>query len=88
MGFLTRKPPRIDHPLFERVRDALSGAQRFAESHGGRIELISIDSENRVTIRMRGACAFCPLVDLTVKRHVQEALKAEVPEISEVKVKV
>lgn len=57
-------------------------AQRYAESHGGKIELVSATRDGVITIRMKGACAYCPIAPLTIKHGVENAIRQEFPEMT------
>jgi Fe-S cluster biogenesis protein NfuA len=48
---------------------------------GGDIELVDIDDDNIVQVRMRGACQGCPSSTMTLTMGVEAALKAQIPEI-------
>jgi Fe-S cluster biogenesis protein NfuA len=61
--------------LYPAVRDALLEVQAYARSHGGQIELVSVDAEGVVTVRFNGACRGCPIADLTFKLGVEQQLK-------------
>lgn len=46
----------------------------LAESHGGSIELVSVDSDN-VTVRVSGACQGCPAASSTLHDKLQRELR-------------
>lgn len=54
------------------------------ESHGGNIELVGIDPDNTVRVRLQGACSGCPGARMTLKNGVERLLKERVPEVKEV----
>lgn len=53
------------------------------ESHGGGIDLIDV-KENKVFVRLTGACGGCPMATMTLKQGVEAALKQAFPELEEV----
>ncbi len=69
-------------PLYPAVRDAMYEVQAYARSHGGNIELVGVDEDGRVTIRLSGTCKGCPLSVLTVKTGVEQRLKVLVPGVT------
>ena len=44
----------------------------------------SIDDENKVHLRLTGACGSCPMAVMTLKMGVEQYLKETCPEITEV----
>ncbi|MBU1348660.1 NifU family protein [Patescibacteria group bacterium] len=53
--------------------------------HGGDVELLDIDmSTGVVTVRLHGACAGCPMADLTVSGLIEETIRERVPSITKV----
>jgi Fe-S cluster biogenesis protein NfuA len=65
---------RIERILEERVRPDL-------ESDGGGIELVGIDEDRIVQVRLTGACQGCSSSLITLTMRVESTLKAGVPEI-------
>ena len=55
----------------------------FLINDGGNIEFLKYE-DNKVYIRMTGACSNCYMLDSTLKDGIETALKEEVPEIIEV----
>jgi Fe-S cluster biogenesis protein NfuA len=67
-------------PVDVRVRKALEKVQPYAHSHGGAIELVTI--ENRVVhLRLDGTCHGCPSSAQTMKMTVEQAIFEAAPEI-------
>ena len=65
--------------VLEKVRPAL-------QMDGGDIEVAEIlEDEKVVLVRLRGACYGCPMSTMTVKGYVEQTLKEEIPELSEVR---
>lgn len=73
------------HPvaLERRVSASLEGVRPYLHSHGGDVELESIEN-GVVSLRMRGACGSCSSSSETMKRSVEEAIINAAPEISAV----
>jgi Fe-S cluster biogenesis protein NfuA len=65
---------RIERVLDEQVRPDL-------RADGGDIELVGIDSDNIVQVRLTGACQGCSSSVITMSMRVETALKAQIPEI-------
>ena len=52
-------------------------------SHGGVIDLLDVKG-NVVYIRMGGGCQGCGAADVTLKQGVEQAIRAQVPEVAEI----
>jgi Fe-S cluster biogenesis protein NfuA len=51
---------------------------------GGDIELVDVDSEGVVKVRLKGACGGCPMSQMTLTMGVERKLKEEIPEVKAV----
>jgi Fe-S cluster biogenesis protein NfuA/nitrite reductase/ring-hydroxylating ferredoxin subunit len=60
------------------VEEALDEVRPYIDSHGGRVELLSV-SDGVVNLRMSGACAGCAASAMTLKRGIEEALRHHYP---------
>ena len=69
--------------MFEKVQTVIEKIRPRLQMDGGDIELISVE-ENKVKVKLRGACAGCPGAQMTLKMGVERVIKEEVPEIKEV----
>ena len=50
-------------------------------AEGGEIELVGIDDDNIVQVRLEGACQGCPSSVISLTMGIEAALKAQVPEV-------
>ena len=53
-------------------------------THGGACELVDVTEENVVQVKLKGACGGCPGAMITLKGFVLEALKENIPEVTDV----
>lgn len=60
--------------LFVQVQSELEQMQPYVQSHGGEIELVSIQDYN-VVIRLKGACDTCPLSFYTITFGLEQRLQ-------------
>lgn len=70
--------------LEARVKEALDMFRPQLQQDGGDMEFISMDEENRVHLKLTGACGSCPMALMTLKMGVERYLKDACPEVSEV----
>ena len=68
----------------EKVKAIIEAIRPSLQSHGGDIELVGIDEDKTVRVRLQGACTGCPGAQMTLKMGVERLLKENVPEVSQV----
>ncbi|HAS54390.1 MAG TPA: hypothetical protein DCS42_09820 [Nitrospiraceae bacterium] len=68
----------------EQVLAALEKVRPSLQADGGDIELVSVEADGVVKVRLRGACGSCPMSTMTLKMGVEKILKQEVPGVKEV----
>lgn len=73
-----------DQSIQERVKDAIEAIRGGLQDHGGDLELVGIDENNTVRVRLQGACQGCPGATMTMKMGIERILKERVPEVKEV----
>ena len=64
----------------DRVEKALGELRPRLQADGGDIELLGID-QGVVKVRLKGACAGCPMSTMTLKMGVEQYLKKNIPEV-------
>jgi Fe-S cluster biogenesis protein NfuA/nitrite reductase/ring-hydroxylating ferredoxin subunit len=70
--------------LQERVEAALDTVRPMLASHGGDVELVSVEGAV-AEVRFLGACDGCPASTLTFYAGVKKAIESHAPEIAEVR---
>ncbi len=68
----------------EKVEDALKSVRPYLVADGGDVELVSINDEGIVEVRLTGACVGCPMSQMTLRAGIERALMRDVPEIKRV----
>lgn len=68
----------------EKVQEALNKVRPALQRDGGDVELISVEDDGVVKVRLTGACGGCPMATMTLKQGIERVLKQEVPEVKEV----
>lgn len=64
----------------EKVEAAINKIRPMLQADGGDVELIGID-DGVVTVKLQGACAGCPMSQMTLKNGIEKLLKKEIPEV-------
>lgn len=70
--------------LQEKIQDTIETIRESLQSHGGDVELVGIDEDNTVKVRLQGACQGCPGATMTMKMGIERMLKEKVPEVKKV----
>ena len=70
--------------LREKVESALNKVRPSLQADGGDVQLIDVDEDGVVKLKLEGACAGCPMSMMTIKWGVENILKKEVPEVVKV----
>jgi Fe-S cluster biogenesis protein NfuA len=66
-----------------KVEAAIDKIRPMLQADGGDVELISVEN-GIVKVRLRGACAGCPMSQMTLKNGIERALKQQIPEVKSV----
>ena len=67
-------------PLEERVVEALDSVRPFLASHGGNVELISVE-DGVARLQLQGSCNGCPSSAATLEHALREAIDAAAPDL-------
>lgn len=70
--------------LKERVEEVLGQVRPALQAHGGDVELVEVNDEGIVKVKLQGACRGCPMSQLTMTMGIEAALKEEIPEVAAV----
>ena len=68
----------------ERVEAALNKVRPYLQRDGGDVELVSVEDDGTVKVKLTGACGGCPMATQTLKHGIEKVLKEEVAEVKEV----
>jgi Fe-S cluster biogenesis protein NfuA len=69
----------------EKVEEVINAIKPSLQADGGDIELIGIEDDGIVQVRLLGACAGCPMSQMTLSNFVEKILKEKVPGVKGVK---
>jgi Fe-S cluster biogenesis protein NfuA len=68
----------------EKVQEILNKIRPSLQADGGDVELVDVDEEGLVKVKLTGACAGCPMSQMTLKMGIERYLKKEIPAVKEV----
>ncbi len=68
----------------DKVSSALERIRPNLQADGGDVELVEVNDEGTVKVKLLGACHGCPMSQMTLKMGIEKYLKKEVPGVKEV----
>ncbi|MDR0820257.1 MAG: NifU family protein [Endomicrobium sp.] len=70
--------------LREKVEKALKSVRPHLQADGGNVELVDVNEDGIVKIKLTGSCGCCPMAAMTLQYGVTNAIKQAVPEVKDV----
>ncbi len=67
----------------ENIEKALAKVRVGLQQDGGDLELVSVE-DGVVKVRLKGACAGCPMSQMTLANFVEREIKKAAPEVKRV----
>jgi Fe-S cluster biogenesis protein NfuA len=67
----------------EKIQAVIDKIRPMLQADGGDVELVDV-VDGVVTVRLQGACAGCPMSQMTLKNGIERYLKKEIPEVKSV----
>ena len=74
----------MDQELKQQIENVLDTMRPFLKADGGDVELIGINDQNIVTLRLLGACSSCEMSHMTMKAGIEDGIKKAIPQITAV----
>jgi Fe-S cluster biogenesis protein NfuA len=68
----------------EEVQKAIEQIRPKLQADGGDVELIAVEDDGVVKVKLVGACHGCPMAQMTLKSGIEKFLKQEVPGVQSV----
>ncbi len=72
-----------DTQMKEKVQQVLEAVRPALQRDGGDVELVDV-KDGVVLVRLQGACAGCPMSQMTLAFGIQRILKEKIPEVQRV----
>jgi len=68
----------------DKIQEALNKIRPQLQADGGDVELVEVNEDGQVKVRLTGACGGCPMSQMTLKMGIEKYLKQQIPEVSSV----
>lgn len=72
----------VDEILLNKVLDVV---RPNLEADGGDVTLVDVDDDGVVSLELTGACAGCPMSQMTLSMGIERVLKEHVPGVTAVR---
>jgi Fe-S cluster biogenesis protein NfuA len=66
------------------AEQALVPIRPAMEADGGGVEVVAVDDDGTVRVKMKGTCLACPSQGLTLRHGIEAILKASLPWVKQV----
>lgn len=67
--------------MIEKLEKALEEIRPNLQADGGDVELVGVTEEGIVKVRLLGACAGCPMRQMTLTHGITKMIKKRVPSV-------
>ncbi len=74
-------PVAVDEEYLKKVLDEI---RPNLQADGGDLEYVGVDEDGVVSLELQGACAGCPMSQLTLSMGIERVLKEHVPGVTRV----
>ena len=78
------KHPEAEKSFEDQVKDVIEMVRPALQGHGGDVELLGVDEDKTVRVRLQGACRGCPGATMTMRMGIERILKERVPDVKQV----
>ncbi|MFH0814370.1 MAG: NifU family protein [Pseudomonadota bacterium] len=68
----------------DEVQKVLDLIRPSLQADGGDAELVDVDENGVVKLRLTGACSGCPMSQMTLKQGIERVLKEKIPQVTRV----
>ena len=68
----------------DKVQEAIDKIRPMLKADGGDVELVEVGADGVVKVRLKGACAGCPMSQMTLKNGIEKMLQRDIPEVTSV----
>ena len=74
---------KVKNDVETKIISIIDKVRPFIINDGGDITFIKYEN-NVVYVRLSGACADCPMIDVTLNDGIEDLIKNEIPEVEKV----
>jgi len=67
-----------------KVEEVLGTIRPMLQADGGDVELVDVEEDGTVKVKLKGACGGCPMSRITLKRGIEARMKQVIPDVKSV----
>ncbi|MFC1612577.1 NifU family protein [Patescibacteria group bacterium] len=68
--------------MIDEIKKIIEEIKPSIQLHGGDVEFIEFDTKSKIVkVRLKGACAHCPMSEITLKENILSAIKEKCPDV-------
>lgn len=69
--------------IIKKINDAIEMVRPYLKADGGDVELVDVEDDLSVKVRLTGACNGCPFSLMTLRTGIEQAIRIKFPEMKE-----
>ena len=81
---IERNETGAEESFEQKVNEVIEAVRPALQGHGGDVELVGVDPDKTVRVRLQGACRGCPGALMTMRMGIERILKERVPDVKQV----
>ncbi len=66
------------------IETALNSIRPYLEADGGGVELVEVDENLNITLRLTGNCSGCEMSGMTMRAGIEETLRKSIPQVGKI----
>jgi hypothetical protein len=70
--------------LSQQIEAVLETIRPYLQADGGDVELVEIQENRDVVLRLTGACSSCAMSEMTMTAGVEESLRRSIPDLGKI----
>lgn len=70
--------------LTEHIESVLDTIRPYLHADGGNVELVEVQSNMDVILRLTGNCSSCNMSEMTMTAGIEETLRKSIPELGKI----
>lgn len=71
-------------PEVQQIENVLNTIRPYLHADGGDVELVEIQDNNDIVLRLTGACSSCSMSEMTMTAGIEETLRKSFPDLGKI----